>query len=87
VATRVGGVSELVAADQSGFLVPAQDPGALAQAMQKLISLPIDERRQMGLRGREHISAHYSLGCMAERWIALYRELLGQRGLPRVENA
>jgi glycosyltransferase involved in cell wall biosynthesis len=75
VATRVGGVSELVA-DGSGFLVPAQDPGALAQAMRKLMSLPIDERRQMGSRGRDHVAAHYSLQSMADRWIALYRELL-----------
>jgi glycosyltransferase involved in cell wall biosynthesis len=82
VATRVGGVSELVAADRSGFLVPAQDPGALAEAMRKLMALPIDERRQMGLRGRDHIAAQYSLGSMADRWIALYRELLIKRGLP-----
>lgn len=80
VATRVGGVSELVA-DGSGFLVPAQDPGALAQAMRKLMSLPIDERRGMGLKGRDHVAAHYSLRSMADRWMALYRELLIKKEL------
>jgi glycosyltransferase involved in cell wall biosynthesis len=80
VATRVGGVAELVEADRSGFLVPARDPEALAAAMRKLMALPAEQRREMGARGRDHIAAHYSLEAMAERWIALYRELLSRRG-------
>jgi glycosyltransferase involved in cell wall biosynthesis len=82
VATRVGGVAELVEADRSGFLVPARDPEALAAAMRKLMALPAGERRKMGARGRDHIAAHYSLEAMAERWIALYRELLSRKGSP-----
>jgi glycosyltransferase involved in cell wall biosynthesis len=81
VATQVGGVSELVAPEKGGLLVPARDPDALSQVMRRLMSLSGEERRRMGLAGRDHIATNYSLGAMADRWMALYRELLGEKGL------
>jgi glycosyltransferase involved in cell wall biosynthesis len=81
VATQVGGVSELVETGKTGFLVPAGDPSALAHAMQHLMTLPLEQRQQMGLRGRDHVAAHFTLGAMADRWMALYGELLVQKGL------
>ena len=82
VATLVGGVSELVKDDSSGLLVPAGNPPALSRAMERLMSLSSEERRDMGLRGRAHVTAHYSLQAMAERWMALYEELLKGKALP-----
>ena len=81
VATQVGGVSELVETGKSGSLVPARDPGALAQAMRHLMTLSIEQRQLMGLSGRSHVVAHYSLGAMTDRWMALYEDLLIQKGL------
>jgi glycosyltransferase involved in cell wall biosynthesis len=81
VATEVGGVAELVEAGQSGFLVPAGDPGALAAGMRLLMSLPEEQRRRMGQRGRDRMVAHYSLEAMADHWLALYREPLGAKGI------
>jgi glycosyltransferase involved in cell wall biosynthesis len=83
VATRVGGVSEIVEAGRSGFLVPPGDPNALSQAMRQLMSLSAEQRRQMGLIGREHVAANYSLQAMADRWLALFEELLIQKGYAR----
>ena len=81
VATQVGGVAEVVEAGKSGFLVPPGDPDALSREMQRLMSLSVEQRRQMGIWGRDHVAAHYSLQAMAERWLALYEELLMQKGL------
>jgi glycosyltransferase involved in cell wall biosynthesis len=83
VATQVGGVSELVEAGKSGFLVPARDSSGLSQAMQHLMTLSLEQRQQMGLRGRDHVAAHYTLRAMADRWMALYGELLIQKGLSK----
>jgi len=47
VATRVGGVPELVEDGITGFLVPPKDPGALAEALQKLIEDPELRRRML----------------------------------------
>jgi len=82
VATRVGGVSELVEPCETGFLVPPKDPPALAEAMRQLMSLPLDRRREMGMRGQHHVATRYSLEAMGERWMALYAELLTRKALP-----
>ena len=82
VATRVGGVAELVESGKSGWLVPPEDPGALTQSMRELMSVPVEQRRRMGLRGRDHVAAHYSLNAMADQWLALFGELLQEKGLP-----
>ena len=80
VATRVGGVAELVEEGESGFLVPPGKPDALSRSMKQLMALPADQRRRMGLRGRDRMAAQYGLGAMAERWLTLYHELLTEKG-------
>lgn len=81
VATRVGGNHEVVLDRESGLLVPPSDSAALASAMLRLCRMPAEERRRMGERGRDHIRTHYDLGRVAERWEALYLEVLAQKGL------
>jgi glycosyltransferase involved in cell wall biosynthesis len=86
VAADVGGVPELVKTGESGLLVPPGDANALSQAMQHLMSLPLEQRQQMGQSGRQHILANYSLPAMAARWMALYQELLMEKGLSVLLN-
>jgi glycosyltransferase involved in cell wall biosynthesis len=86
VATQVGGVAEVVEAGKSGFLAPPRDPAALSQVMRQLMDLSTEQRRQMGVTGQAHVTAHYSLQAMAERWLALYEELMIQKGLSAFSN-
>ena len=87
VATQVGGVSELVTHDVSGWTVVPRDPGALSQAMERMMRLPAERRREMGLQGQRHVAQEYSLETMARRWMTLYRTLLQERGLPVAASA
>jgi glycosyltransferase involved in cell wall biosynthesis len=82
VATHVGGVAELVENEKSGFLVPSRNSDALSQAMRRLMMLTGEQRQQMGMRGRDHVIANYSVDAMADQWMALYRELLMTKGAP-----
>ncbi len=66
VATDAVGLPEVVR-DAWGRLVPANDPAALAAALDELLSLPADERARMGAAGRAHVLAHCSLRGQAER--------------------
>jgi glycosyltransferase involved in cell wall biosynthesis len=52
VASRVGGLPDVVQDGETGFLVPPRDPAALAAAILKLANVPEKTRREWGRRGR-----------------------------------
>jgi len=81
VATRVGGNQEVVCEGESGFLVPPRDADALALAMLRLMQVPEAVRREMGVRGREHVQSHYGLKRTVTCWESLYHEVLARKGL------
>jgi colanic acid/amylovoran biosynthesis glycosyltransferase len=53
VATAVSGIPELVRPGRNGWLVPAGDEDALANAMQAVLEAPIESVREMGRAARE----------------------------------
>jgi len=71
VATRVGGVPELVEDGVTGFLVPPRDPDALAAALQKLLNDP-ELRRRMGEAGREKALKEFTLDRMLRETERVY---------------
>ena len=82
VATRVGGVAEVVEDGTTGLLVPSADPGALAEAMGKMESLTREARLAMGARGRLLVEQRYGTERVMETWERLYSDLIGGVGLP-----
>lgn len=75
VATRVGGVPEVVADGETGLLVPPEDSGALAAAVRRLLENP-DLADRMGAAGRGRAEALFSARRMAEQTRELYLEML-----------
>lgn len=75
VASRLGGIVDIIEDEQSGLLVPANDDAALAAAMQRLID---DEalRERIGAAARERVEL-FAASRVLPRFEALYRELLG----------
>ncbi len=51
VASRIGGLSDIVMDGETGLLIPPGDPAALQEAIQSLLDHPI-ERERMGTAGR-----------------------------------
>ena len=66
VATRVGGIPELVDDGQTGLLVESGDPDRLASALKTLI-VDKQKRRTMGIKAREKVLASYTLDKMVRR--------------------
>jgi glycosyltransferase involved in cell wall biosynthesis len=94
VATAVGGNRDVVREGDTGLLVPPREPEALSAAMIRLMSLPADQRRGMGSRGRDHVETRYGLAQVAERWEAVYLKASSGRtaalratGQPAAESA
>jgi glycosyltransferase involved in cell wall biosynthesis len=78
VATAVGGTPEVIEEGASGHLVPAGDPGALADRI--LNALSYEERlRDMGLHGRQCVVEHFTFRAQAR----LYRQLFEDLGIAR----
>lgn len=78
VATRVGGVVDLVDDGVTGVLVPPRDPGALAAAAVELLRDP-ERRRRMGEAARSAVLPRYGAGRLAADMDALYRGILARR--------
>jgi len=75
VATRAGGIPEIVANGRTGFLVDAARPvPGLKEKVHKLLT---DDalRREMGARGRERVRKRFSWERTAAMWLeALKKE-------------
>lgn len=78
VATRVGGLPDMVEDGVHGLLVPPRDPQALAQALDALLRDP-PRRAEMGARARERRRTEFDLDTMVRRVEELYLELLSRR--------
>jgi len=80
VATRVGGVPDVVRDGVDGFLVEPGDVHGLAERLGVLAADPALARR-MGDAGREHVLSRYSVERLVDDVDALYRKLLAEKGL------
>ena len=76
VASRVGGVPEVIDDGKTGFLVNRKDASELAKALEKLILDPT-LRREMGKAGREFVENNYvwwdNLRAMNELYLEVMR--------------
>ncbi|MFT5283971.1 MAG: glycosyltransferase involved in cell wall biosynthesis [Planctomycetota bacterium] len=69
LSTNVGGVSEIVAHERTGFI--AEDAAELAYGLDQMLGNPI-EAAAMGQRARVRVSTRYSAKSLADRLEALY---------------
>ncbi len=83
VATRIGGMPEVIEDGATGVLVPPDDPSALAEAIQDLLS-NAEERRAMGAAGRERALRHYKWAAVADKTLEVYRSLVSQAAPQKV---
>jgi glycosyltransferase involved in cell wall biosynthesis len=81
VATMAGGNQEVVLDQESGFLVPPRDAGALGAAMLRLMGLSQAERSRMGQKGRQRVRTEYGVKRVVDRWEDLYRKVFARKGL------
>jgi glycosyltransferase involved in cell wall biosynthesis len=63
----------------TGWLVPANDVGALADRIRLALSLTSAVRTKMGTRASARAGAEFALSQMQAKTLAVYDELLGTR--------
>ena len=80
VATRVGGVPDVVTDGEDGFLVEPGDVEELAARLAQLANDP-DLRGRMGAAGRERMRSRYAVDRLIDDIDRLYRDLLERKGV------
>ena len=76
VVTDVGD-SALIVGD-TGEVVTPDDPQMLASRLKKLLSLPAESRKRLGLSARQRVEQHYDLPTITARYHHLYEETLSE---------
>ena len=77
VTTRVGDAERLVG--DTGLVVPAADPAALADAIVHVLTSSVEDRNALGDRARRRIVEHFSLEATTRAYEALYHDVLANR--------
>jgi glycosyltransferase involved in cell wall biosynthesis len=78
VATRVGGVPEVVNDGESGLLVPARNVPALSSALMYMLGNP-EKATAMGRRGQEEAIKRFRRETMFQQYSAYYERLLARQ--------
>jgi glycosyltransferase involved in cell wall biosynthesis len=82
IATRVGGMPEVVRHEETGLLVPPRDPEALAAAILRLIEDP-ELGRRLGAAGRELVLDGYTTAACVRGVDRVLREVATERAIRR----
>ena len=62
----------------NGFVVPPNDPGALAEALRRLIANP-ELRRTMGSCNAKKIRQSYTCEAVADAYLSIYHQIIADR--------
>lgn len=81
IATGIGALPELVEdGGGTGWLVPPDDPGALAACLAKILDLAPEAKAALGARAMARVRPAYDVAQMTDATIAVYREILAEAG-------
>lgn len=76
IVTDCGALAESVMPASTGWLVPPDDPGELARALDLALSLEEPVRLRLAARAREFILSEFGLAPMCHRTLSVYAELV-----------
>jgi glycosyltransferase involved in cell wall biosynthesis/GT2 family glycosyltransferase len=82
VASAVNAIPEVVVDGETGLLVPPDDPGALAEALERLLA-DAELATRLGRAGADLVARHHSLLAVAGTFEVLYRRGLEDAGATR----
>jgi glycosyltransferase involved in cell wall biosynthesis len=77
IATNVGGNAEAITDGVNGFLVPPEDPAALAASITRLLADP-HQAKAMGMAGRTMVKEKFTSEVMIQQTVSAYRRVLAR---------
>lgn len=80
IATKVGGLQDIVLNEETGFLIPPDSPASIAEKIQRLAENS-EFGRQMGKKGKERAIMHFSTDRYCREVENFYLELIDRKEL------
>lgn len=75
VVSDIGGLPEVVIHEQTGLVVPTDNPAVAAAALQRFV-LDGTLRQRMGQAGQQHVAQHYAWPACVQNMIAVYEKTI-----------
>ena len=75
VGTNVGGIPELISHDETGLLVPPENPEKIANAVNELLSNP-EKAKKLAINGNNFVKNNMTWDVMLPKFIKFYEDLL-----------
>ncbi len=75
VASAHGGACETIQDGKTGFLVPPENVDALAQCLDKVLDMSVDERQKIQAAGISSVRERFSVQSMCAQTIELYKKV------------
>ena len=69
VASEIDGIRELLTDCDCGFLVEKGNPGDLAEKMNKIMEMSVEQRNKLSSQGRNHIEEYFSEEVVLNKWL------------------
>lgn len=79
IGTKVGGIPEVIADTENGWLVESGDINGMVDAIEKVVSMSIDERCRVGTEAHQSVMNKFSPELYMRNLINFYKELLHGR--------
>jgi glycosyltransferase involved in cell wall biosynthesis len=76
IASKVGGIPEILSAPEIGRLVDPLTPEAFARAVREILALP-DRGKSMGAKARLSLMGRFDMAAAGERLKKIYLDVLG----------
>ncbi len=74
IVTDVGSISEVVENNVTGYIIPARDPNAIADAVLKMLKCDV-HRKQMGENAYGYMKTHLSWDLISEKTVDVYKSI------------
>lgn len=79
IATDHGGAQETIVRGETGWLIPPNDPDALAKALKEALALDASQRAILAARAMAHIAQNFTRDSMSDLTLNVYAELLNEK--------
>lgn len=76
IGSNSGGMSEIISNEENGFLISPHQPQNLAETIQKVLNLSVQQRQEISQKAQQRIRDNFSLDTILQQTISYYQQVI-----------